>query len=155
MLRHPAIPAAARSGPPMTADPLARFVEAQDGVYAQALAELRAGAKTSHWMWFVFPQIVGLSLSATGRFFGLAGLAEAKAYCAHPLLGPRLAECTGAMLGWAGQRSAAAILGPIDALKFRSSMTLFEAAGGGEAFANALDAFCDGQRDPATLELLS
>jgi uncharacterized protein (DUF1810 family) len=144
----------AMAGPPMTADPLARFVEAQDGVYPHALAELRAGSKQSHWMWFVFPQIVGLSLSATGRFFGIAGLDEARAYLAHPLLAPRLAEATEAMLGWAGKRSAPAILGPIDALKFRSSMTLFEAAAGGSLFARALDAFCGGQRDEATLELL-
>src|SRR5690242_14009957 len=97
---RPAIPAGAVAGPPMTADPLARFVEAQDGVYPQALAELRGGAKHSHWMWFVFPQIAGLSLSATGRFFGISGLPEAQAYLAHRVLGPRLAECTEAMLGW-------------------------------------------------------
>ncbi len=149
-----AIPAGAAAGPPMTADPLARFIEAQLGVYPRALAELRAGAKRTHWMWFVFPQISGLGLSATARFFGIAGLAEAAAYLAHPVLGPRLAEATEAMLGWAGRRSAPAILGPIDALKFRSSMTLFEATGGPALFARALDAFCDGRRDEATLELL-
>jgi len=133
---------------------LDRFVEAQESVYELALAELRDGAKRSHWMWFIFPQIAGLSLSATGRFFELRDLAEAQAYLAHEILGPRLAECTTAVLGWAGRLSAPAMLGPIDALKLRSSMTLFEAAGGGPDFAAVLDAFYDGKRDPATLDLL-
>lgn len=142
-----------QAGRPGTAA-LERFVEAQRGTYPQALAELRDGAKQSHWMWFVFPQIAGLGRSGTARFYAIAGLAEARAYLAHGLLGPRLRECTEAMLAWAGQRSATAILGAIDALKFRSSMTLFEAAGGGECFAHALDAFYQGQRDSRTLELL-
>jgi uncharacterized protein (DUF1810 family) len=133
---------------------LERFVEAQRDVYDQVLTELREGAKQSHWMWFVFPQIAGLSLSATGRFFELKNLAEAQAYLGHELLGPRLAECTEAMLGWAGKATALSILGPVDALKFKSSMTLFEAAGGGEIFVRALDGFCAGERDPATLALL-
>jgi len=138
----------------MASTGLERFVEAQEGVYEQALAELRDGAKRSHWMWFVFPQITGLGRSTTARFYAIADLAEAQAYLDHPLLGPRLAECTEAMLGWAGERSAVRILGPIDAMKFASSMSLFEAAGGGKLFARALDAFCDGQRDSATLDLL-
>ena len=133
---------------------LERFVSAQHGIYAQALAELRAGAKRSHWMWFIFPQIAGLGQSETARFYAIADLAEAREYLGHPLLGPRLEECTGAMLAWAGRRSAETILGHIDALKFRSSMTLFEAAGSGESCSRALDAFCAGIPDTRTLDLL-
>ncbi len=133
---------------------LARFVEAQRDHLDTALAELRDGEKRSHWMWFVFPQIAGLGHSATARFYALADLAEARAYLADPVLAPRLAACTDAMLGWAGRRSAEAILGPVDAMKFASSMTLFEAAGGGERFARALDGFFDGRRDARTLALL-
>ena len=132
---------------------LDRFVAAQAPVYAAALAELRRGRKTSHWMWFVFPQLAGLGRSETARFYGIAGLAEARAYLAHPVLGPRLGECTVAILGHAGQ-PADAILGGIDALKLCCSMTLFEAAGGDPVFAACLDAFHGGHRDPATLQLL-
>ena len=139
----------------MTAAGLERFVAAQDGVYEAALDELRAGAKHSHWMWFIFPQIVGLSLSSFGRFYSLADRAEAQGYLAHPLLGPRLGECTDAMLSWAGRREARAILGHIDAMKFASSMTLFEAAGGSERFARALELLCSGERDRLTLDLLA
>ena len=138
----------------MEAAGLDRFVTAQDGIYEAALEQLRDGAKRSHWMWFIFPQIAGLSLSSFGRFYSLAGLAEAEAYLAHQVLGPRLAECTDAMLVWAGRREARRILGYIDAMKFRSSMTVFEAAGGGERFARALEAFCTGERDRATLDLV-
>jgi uncharacterized protein (DUF1810 family) len=132
---------------------LDRFVAAQDGVMDRALAELRSGAKISHWMWFVFPQIAGLGHSAMAQRYAIADLAEARAYLAHQLLGPRLTNATDAMLGWAGRRSAETILGGIDAVKLRSSMTLFEAAAGvGSApFADCLDAFYDGARDPATL----
>ena len=133
---------------------LDRFVEAQDPVYGQVLTELNAGTKRSHWMWFVFPQVAGLGRSATAQFYAIADLAEAKAYLAHDLLGPRLQECTQAMLEWAGKKDAEAILGPVDAMKFRSSMTLFEAAGGGEEFGEALQSFHAGERDPATLERL-
>jgi len=137
------------------ADPLSRFVQAQAGIYPQALPELRAGNKRSHWMWFIFPQIAGLGRSSTAQFYAIADRAEAEAYSRHELLGPRLRECTGAMLGWAGRRSAEAILGPIDGLKFRSSMTLFEACADDPApFAAALDAFYGGVRDGATLERL-
>jgi len=116
---------------------------------------LRAGDKRSHWMWFVFPQIVGLGRSATAQFYAIRGREEAEAYARHPLLGPRLRECTAAMLGWAGRRSAERILGPVDAMKFRSAMTLFEAcADDAVPFAEALDAFYDGERDRATLERL-
>ena len=106
-------------------------------------------------MWFVFPQIAGLGRSSTAQFYALADRAEAVGYSRHPLLGPRLAECTDAMLGWAGRRSAERILGVVDALKFRSSMTLFEACAHAPApFAAALDAFYAGERDAATLERL-
>lgn len=133
---------------------LERFVQAQQGVHPQALRELRAGAKRSHWMWFVFPQIAGLGRSAMAQRYAIADLGEARAYLAHPLLGPRLAECTDALLGWAGQRVAADILGSIDSLKFCSSMTLFEAAGGDARFGRALDAFYGGERDQRTLSIL-
>jgi uncharacterized protein (DUF1810 family) len=135
---------------------LARFVTAQDGgTYEQALDELRRGQKRSHWMWFVFPQIVGLGRSETARFYAIADLDEATAYLAHPVLAPRLTECTSAMLAWAGRKSALAILSPIDALKFASSMTLFEAAAEApRPFAAALEAFNDGERDQATLARL-
>lgn len=135
---------------------LQRFVAAQNGTYAQALAEVRAGDKTSHWMWFVFPQLAGLGRSPTAQFYGIAGRDEARAYLAYPLLGVRLLEITGAMLGWAGRRSATAILGSVDALKFRSSMTLFAAvADDPKPFGEALAGFCDGQHDPLTLRLLA
>lgn len=132
---------------------LDRFVAAQEQVIDRALAELRSGAKASHWMWFVFPQIAGLGHSHMAQRYAIADLAEARAYLAHPLLGPRLMEATEAMLGWVGRRSAEAILGGIDAVKLRSSMTLFEAATGADAapFADCLDVFYDGERDAATL----
>jgi uncharacterized protein (DUF1810 family) len=134
---------------------LDRFVQAQDGVYAAALAELRAGRKTSHWMWFVFPQIDGLGRSQTARFFAVKSLAEARAYLAHPVLGKRLRECTTAVLGVAGL-TASEIFGYPDDIKFRSSMTLFErAAPGCGLFSDALDRFFDGGRDRMTLELLA
>jgi uncharacterized protein (DUF1810 family) len=133
---------------------LDRFLTAQEGVYPAALAELRAGRKTSHWMWFVFPQIAGLGQSAMARRYAILDRAEARAYLAHTVLGARLGECAEAMLGWAGRRSAEAILGGIDAIKLRSSATLFEATGGGAAFADLLDAFYAGTRDPATLARL-
>lgn len=141
----------------MPVEELARFGAAQDGVYLMALAELRAGAKASHWMWFVFPQIAGLGTSPTARLYAIRDLAEARAYLADAILGPRLIESTAAMLGWAGQRSAEAMLGGIDAIKLRSSMTLFEAAANGAAkmpFATCLEAFFAGERDAATLRLI-
>jgi uncharacterized protein (DUF1810 family) len=133
---------------------LDRFVAAQAEIYRQALAELQAGRKQSHWMWFVFPQIAGLGLSPTARFYAIASAAEARLYLAHPLLGPRLAECTQAVLAHRG-RSAEAIFGGIDAMKLRSSMTLFEAVAGDPApFAAVLEFFFDAERDPATMALL-
>jgi uncharacterized protein (DUF1810 family) len=134
---------------------LERFRAAQRDVYRNALAELDAGAKRTHWMWFIFPQIAGLGRSSTARFYGIVDLAEAEAYLADEVLGPRLAECTEALLQWAGKRDAEAIFGPVDALKFHSSMTLFaEASGGAEPFTQALDSFFNGERDEATIELL-
>jgi uncharacterized protein (DUF1810 family) len=130
---------------------LERFVAAQEQSYPRALAELRAGEKRSHWMWFIFPQIAGLGHSVMAQRFAIASRAEAEAYLAHPALGPRLAECTGTMLGWAGRKDAEEVLGAVDGLKFRSSMTLFEAAGGGARYAQALDRFFDGERDSLTL----
>ena len=133
---------------------LARFVEAQDPVWAQVTAELAAGGKRSHWMWFVFPQIAGLGRSPMAVRYALRSVTEAAGYAAHPVLGPRLAEATDLMLGHAG-RPAETILGGIDALKFRSSMTLFHVAAPGEPrFERALAAFFDGEPDPRTLALL-
>jgi len=133
---------------------LARFLDPQDGAYDTALAELRAGSKRTHWIWFVFPQLRGLGRSATAEHFGIVSLAEAQAYLAHPVLGPRLGECAQALIAHRG-RSARDILGFPDDLKVRSSMTLFARAGGPPVFAQVLDAFYGGQEDPATLELLS
>ncbi len=134
---------------------LDRFVRAQAGKYSAALAELQSGRKQTHWMWFIFPQILGLGLSSNARTYAIYGREEAKAYLAHELLGPRLLECTQAMIQHAGEHSPLEILGPIDALKFKSCMTLFEAVADDTApFADALDRLCDGQRDKATLEKL-
>jgi uncharacterized protein (DUF1810 family) len=106
-------------------------------------------------MWFVFPQIAGLGRSSTAQFYAIRGRAEAEAYARHPILGARLGACTAAMLGWAGKRRAERILGPVDALKFRSSMTLFEACAPDPApFAAALAAFYGGERDAMTLDRL-
>lgn len=136
-------------------DTLDRFVAAQDGgVYDTAVAELRRGRKRSHWMWFVFPQVAGLGRSPTAQYYAIADLAEARAYLAHPLLAPRLVEAAGAVLSHAGDGTADAILGGIDAVKLRSSATLFEAAGGDAVFGRLLDAFYGGARDPATLARL-
>jgi uncharacterized protein (DUF1810 family) len=136
---------------------LERFVLAQDrgGTYRQALAELRAGRKQSHWMWFVFPQIAGLGSSPMAQEFAIGSLAEAQAYLAHPVLGPRLADCA-RMLNAAGEgTSASQILGPTDAMKLRSSMTLFAAAAPAEqAFTDVLSTYFDGEPDQATLERL-
>jgi len=138
----------------MTAFDLDRFVAAQAGVYAQALAELEAGAKRSHWMWFVFPQLAGLGRSPTAIFYAIDSADEARAYLAHPLLGARLRRCVAAILRHK-DRSAEAIFGAVDAMKLKSSMTLFEAvASDPTPFAAVLDAFFAGARDAATLDLL-
>ena len=140
----------------MASDPfdLERFVQAQQGVYDTALQELRAGRKRSHWIWFIFPQVAGLGMSATSRRYSLTGLEEARVYLAHPLLGPRLREAVTALLD---QRAgASAVLGELDALKFRSSMTLFALADPAEPrFIQALERFFRGEADPRTLELLN
>lgn len=132
---------------------LQRFVDAQSGVYSTVLAELRAGAKRSHWIWFVFPQLRGLGHSATAQRFGLGSLAEAQAYLAHPVLGPRLQECARLLAAHRGG-TARQILGYPDDLKVRSSMTLFARAGDDPVFTEVLDAFYDGEPDDATLRLL-
>jgi uncharacterized protein (DUF1810 family) len=139
----------------MTADPfdLARFVAAQESVYPAALAELRAGRKRSHWMWFIFPQIAGLGFSAMAHRYAITGRAEAEAYLVHALLGPRLVACTQAVLAVNG-KSLRDIFGVPDDLKFASSMTLFDAVAPNSVFADALDRYCAGQRDDATLTRL-
>lgn len=139
------------------ADPhdLARFVEAQEGSYAQALAELRAGKKQSHWSWFVLPQLQGLGSSPLSVRYAIKSLAEARAYLQHPTLGARLRECVAAMNAHEGL-SAGDILGGVDAQKFWSCLTLFSHAGGAEPlFTQALDKYFSGEKDAATLALLA
>jgi uncharacterized protein (DUF1810 family) len=134
---------------------LERFVEAQTPIYGRALAELQQGRKESHWMWFVFPQVAGLGSSPAARRYAIASVAEARAYIAHIVLGPRLYECTQAVLRHRGL-GADAIFGPVDALKLRSSMTLFEAAADDpRLFAAVLTGFYGGERDGATLRRLA
>jgi uncharacterized protein (DUF1810 family) len=131
---------------------LQRFVTAQDAgrSYDQAAAELRRGRKTSHWMWFVFPQVAGLGRSPVAQLYAISGLAEAQAYLAHPVLGPRLVECAAIVAGLSG-RTAEQVFGGIDALKLRSSMTLFlRAAPDQPAFRQVLDQYFGGEPDPAT-----
>lgn len=134
---------------------LERFVGAQSGIHDTALAELRAGRKRSHWMWFVFPQLRGLGRSSTADFYGIASLDEARRYLAHPLLGPRLVACTQAVLA-IETRSLREIFGSPDDLKFHSSMTLFSRAAQAEAaiFRWAVRRFWAGEDDPGTLALL-
>lgn len=133
---------------------LARFVEAQAGIYAEALAELSAGRKRSHWMWFVFPQVTGLGASSMSKRYAIGSEAEATAYLDHPLLGPRLLRCVEAMLA-VEARSARDILGSPDDMKFRSSLTLFAAVSpAGSVFHRALDRFFDGLPDARTLQQL-
>jgi uncharacterized protein (DUF1810 family) len=139
------------------ADPfnLQRFMDAQASLYATALAELRAGEKRSHWMWFIFPQLRGLGSSRNAEIYGIASLAEARAYLAHPVLGERLRECVRAMLALRGA-SAVEILGYVDALKFRSCLTLFQKADqAGTQFSTALERYFSGAADTRTLELLA
>ena len=136
-------------------DGLERFVTAQAKIMPRVLAELGAGRKQSHWMWFIFPQIIGLSHSFRGEYFAIASLDEARAYLAHPLLGPRLKHCTELVLAVDG-KSANDIFGSPDDLKFRSSMTLFDKAAPEEPlFCTALDKYCGGTSDPATLVKVS
>jgi uncharacterized protein (DUF1810 family) len=136
---------------------LERFVAAQDqaGTYEAALAELRSGRKRSHWMWFVFPQIAGLGQSPTSRRYAISSLAEARAYLEHPVLGPRLIECARVLIDLPG-RSAQAVFGGIDAMKLRSSMTLFGRADpANRVFAQVLEAYFAGVPDEATDRLLA
>ncbi len=136
-------------------DDLDRFVVAQQPVYDAVCRELAAGRKTTHWMWFVFPQLAALGRSATARHFGLAGAAEATAYARHPVLGPRLLQCAGLVLAVQG-RSAHQIFGSPDDLKLRSCITLFDAVEPDAAvFREVLQRYFDGQRDPLTLALLA
>jgi uncharacterized protein (DUF1810 family) len=135
---------------------LDRFVSAQDtgGTYQQAVAELRAGMKVRHWMWFIFPQIAGLGFSATSRRYAISSLAEATAYLAHPVLGPRLVECARIVAATEGRR-ASEIFGNVDAVKLRSSMTLFMTAAPHEpVFGEVLEKYFGGKPDEATLERL-
>ena len=135
---------------------LERFVDAQDagGTYDAALRELRAGRKRSHWMWFVFPQLAGLGRSPTAQHFAVPGLPEAQAYLAHPVLGPRLVECAGALTELP-TTSAVEVLGSVDAQKLHSSMTLFaRAAPSEQVFTRVLDQYFGGELDAGTTERL-
>ena len=138
---------------------LDRFISAQQGTYDEALGQIRRGRKSSHWMWFVFPQIAGLGMSPTAQHYAIADLGEARAYLTHSVLGERLRECARAV-SESDADSAEAIFGGIDTMKLRSSMTLFEAAaqedrqGDADLFAAVLDRYFDGGRDEKTLRLL-
>jgi uncharacterized protein (DUF1810 family) len=135
---------------------LHRFVDAQDagGTYASAVSELRDGRKLSHWMWFVFPQIAGLGRSPTAQRFAISGLPEAQAFLAHPVLGPRLVECARTLTNLPGT-DAVTILGPVDAQKLRSSMTLFARTAPQErVFQRVLERYFGGESDPATTSRL-
>jgi uncharacterized protein (DUF1810 family) len=133
---------------------LHRFVEAQSDMYDRALAEIRGGRKTSHWMWFVFPQFDGLGFSATSRFYAIKSVDEARAYLAHPVLGPRLLESASAVLEHSGV-SAHQMFGSPDDMKLRSCATLFASVTGRQSvFQQILDRYFDGQRDPRTLRLI-
>ena len=134
---------------------LARFLAAQSPVIDRVLAELRAGCKESHWMWFVFPQLGALGRSGTARFYGIEDLEHARRYLAHPVLGPRLLECTRAVLAH-GDKTAHAIFGSPDDLKFRSCMTLFNLAGPQHPeFRQAIELFYGSEPDPVTVGLLT
>jgi uncharacterized protein (DUF1810 family) len=133
---------------------LQRFVHAQQGIFDQVLAELRAGRKQSHWMWFVFPQLAGLGRSPTAQHYAISSIDEARAYLAHPLLGPRLRQAADVLLPWAGRRGAEQIFGPVDAMKLRSCLTLFDTVEPGGPFARVLAAFFDAP-DERTLALLN
>lgn len=134
---------------------LKRFTAAQEGIYGGVLAELRSGRKRSHWMWFIFPQIDGLGHSPTAMYYAIKGIAEARAYLDHPLLGARIEECAEAVLAVEG-RSASAIFGYPDDMKLKSSMTLFAAVAEdpGSVFNRVLDKYYGGGKDSATLRIL-
>ena len=133
---------------------LGRFVDAQAGDYEQALAEIRSGRKRSHWMWYIFPQIDGLGFSSMSRRYSIKSVAEAEAYLAHPVLGPRLTECAEAALRVEG-RSALEVFGPPDDMKLRSCATLFaHVSPPGSVFERLLSKYFDGERDERTLRLI-
>jgi uncharacterized protein (DUF1810 family) len=131
---------------------LARFINAQEPVIDDVRTELAAGAKTTHWMWFVFPQIAGLGLSTMSQHYAIAGLAEARAYLAHPVLGPRLRDCTA--LAMSSSRTALEIFGPVDAQKFFSCLTLFACTANDPIFRRALAQFFSGRHDQGTMTIL-
>jgi len=134
---------------------LNRFVEAQEGVYERALGEVRAGRKRSHWMWFIFPQIDGLGSSPMAKQYAIKSRAEAEAYLAHPLLGPRLVACAEAAAAVPGTATALDVFGSPDDMKLRSSATLFACVSPvGSVFEKVLDRYFQGERDSATLRLL-
>jgi uncharacterized protein (DUF1810 family) len=143
-----------RSGQESDPHDLRRFVDAQAGVYDQALAEIRGGRKRSHWMWFIFPQVEGLGSSSTARRYAIKSAAEARAYLDHPLLGPRLVECAEAAVGVEG-KSAHEVFGSPDDMKLRSSATLFaNVSPPGSVFARVLDKYFKGEPDGETLRIL-
>src|ERR1044072_5970566 len=132
---------------------LQRFLDAQESVFETAVAELRTGQKRSHWMWFIFPQIAGLGKSPTAQYYAIRSQTEARAFLAHPVLGERYRAAVEALHEWAGRTDAVEILGEVDAVKLRSSLTLFEAVSGDPLFAKTLEAFFDAP-DPETLRRL-
>ncbi|AMG75545.1 DUF1810 domain-containing protein [Sphingopyxis granuli] len=133
---------------------LDRFLSAQDQIYPRALAEIRRGAKRSHWMWYIFPQLAGLGRSAMAQRYAIAGLSEARAFLDHPLLGARYVECVVALQDLSAS-DPVAVFGEIDAVKLRSSLTLFESASGDRLFSAALDRWFGGERDQRTLDRLA
>lgn len=133
---------------------LSRFVSAQEGIYASVLSELRNGRKRTHWMWFIFPQVVGLGFSSTTQFYAIKSIEEARQYLNHPVLGPRLLECSEAVLAVEG-RSVAEIFGHPDDMKLKSSMTLFAyVAGPDSTFVRVLEKYFNGEQDTRTLQIL-
>jgi len=136
-------------------DRLGRFINAQNESFEEIIHELKSGEKVTHWMWYVFPQIAGLGQSATAKFYAIQDPSEAQAYLDHPILGKRLLECTQIVISLRG-KSALAIFGDVDAMKFRSSMTLFmSVAGSDSVFQEAIENYFEGEPDQATLDILS
>ena len=134
---------------------LQRFHNQHIDIFNSALAEIRAGEKRTHWIWFIFPQLRGLGRSPASQHYGIASVDEARAYLADPILGANLRRSVEALLPWRHDRTAEQILGSVDAMKLRSSLTLFDQVAPGEVFGRALDAFFGGQRDERTLALLN
>lgn len=134
-------------------DSLERFVEAQDQTYARALQEIMHGFKRSHWMWFIFPQLRGLGRSTMARHYGIESIEEARAYLEHPVLGPRYVQCVTSLQDLRGN-DPIAVFGAVDATKLRSSLTLFETAGGSAVIGAALDRWFGGVRDERTAKIL-